>query len=466
MNLKTLTAAALLALAVVPAAAAPKTLAPAGALCENPDGPDLPETPLLEAKAQSTTPLMEAAGRGDAEGVRALIKSGVSLNARAADGSTALMRAAIAADARTVEILLAAGASVETTDRMGRTALMYALSSPHRRANAQALLRAGAKVNCTDRSGHTPLMYALRAGASVDFVQELLTDRGAWPERRDHRGRTPMMYACRYAGADAVKALYGAGAEIRFPDDGGRTPIHYAAQNSTGSGASIVSFLLDNRADLSARDGGGMTPLAVAAASGSDAKLIRTFLKAGADVESADASDMTPLMHAASSSGAQALAIVKILAAAGGSLSRRDRLGRDAFLCAVGSSPSVETVRWIDNAGENAAKAEKDRKKNGNAPRPLLTAALNPTDGAPAIIDYLLKRGEALEERDDLGRTAFVRALRYNASPAAAQALAEGGADRRVRWKGASPRQLLRYNDAMKPEDKVALAAFLRKLNP
>ena len=92
---------------------------------------------------------------------------------------------------------------------------------------------------------------------------------------------------------------------------------------------------------------------------------------------------------------------------------------------------------------------------------PLMLAAVNPSDAAPDIIAWLLERGEQLEARDGEGRTALICAVRYNASPLAAEALISAGADTHVRFNGNDLRRLLRFNNRMSAHDKKALAKLL-----
>jgi ankyrin repeat protein len=444
MNSRILTAAVLMLMAAVSASAADRVQS-----YQNPPADE--EIPAPAAEKPAAVP-------------QAAEKSGSTRKVR---GVTDLMRAALAGDAASVKELTASGAAVDAADKLGRTALMYALSSTGGQQAAEALLQAGADVNRRDRSRFTPLMYALYSGYPAEFIERLTGKYGAWPERSAEGGITPMMIACQYAhSAEIVKILYQAGGEIRFPDARGRTPLHYASLNQRGNSISITSFLLENRAPLGAADNRGMTPLAAAAAWCSDVKLITLLLDAGAALESADAAGMTPLMHAASRSDNLSLAAVQLLADKGADFTARDHYNCNAFLCALRSCGSLDTVRWIEEHMKdmNAQDTGSVQLKDADLPLPLIAAAVNPTEAAPDIIRYLLERGEPLEGRDTSGRTALVCAVRYNASPLAAEALAEAGASRKIRWKNASLRQLLRYNSAMKAEDKVRLAAFFRKL--
>src|SRR6266481_2975186 len=77
---------------------------------------------LAEAAAPDAG-LVDAMARQDKQTVRRLIRQGLDVNSRTADGATALQWAAHWDDFDTVELLLKAGAKVNATDDHGVTAL-------------------------------------------------------------------------------------------------------------------------------------------------------------------------------------------------------------------------------------------------------------------------------------------------------------------------------------------------------
>ena len=101
--------------------------------------------------------LVNAAAQQDQQALRALLKAGVAVNARRADGVTALLWAAHWDDLPTAEMLLRAGAHVNLADDHGVTPLMRACMNASI-AMVEKLLAAGANVNATQTSGLTPLM--------------------------------------------------------------------------------------------------------------------------------------------------------------------------------------------------------------------------------------------------------------------------------------------------------------------
>ncbi|MBP3751085.1 MAG: ankyrin repeat domain-containing protein, partial [Pyramidobacter sp.] len=159
---------------------------------------------------------------------------------------------------------------------------------------------------------------------------------------------TPMMIACQYSSdVQTVKELYAAGAEVMRPRRGRDLPLHFAARNDTGSAPQIIRFLLDSRAEVDCRNGGGWTPLMTAAQFSSHPETLKALLDAGAQVNARKNDGMNAVMVAVSNASPQANAIVKMLIDAGADLETTDGRGRTAFEVAARSGRSLETLRLV-----------------------------------------------------------------------------------------------------------------------
>jgi len=336
--------------------------------------------------SDGSTPLMLAARAGDAALVERLLNDGAKVDARSKKGATALMNAAFFCEnADVAKKLIAAGANVNAADKQGWTPLMLALYASESTDTAEALQAAGADVNARSKSGWTPLMLALRTGKPAPFIRTMLKKWGAYPEGHKNAkdGTTPMMIACQYSSdVQTVKELYAAGAEVmrprrvpprpvaRRPVPGsaqpvsdlvrtfnisraidayraGDMPLHFAARNDTGSAPQIIRFLVDNRAEVDCRNGGGWTPLMTAAQFSSHPETVKTLLDAGAQVNARKYDGMNAVMLAVSNASPQANAIVKMLIDAGADLESTDGRGRTAFEVAARSGRSLETLRLV-----------------------------------------------------------------------------------------------------------------------
>ena len=171
----------------------------------------------LSALAGATlpgSPIADAAMRGDAAAVRALIAEGADVNAPQGDGMTALHWAARNRDAALTRDLLEAGAEVDAGTRIGRYAPLHLASEVGAGEVVEVLLGAGADPEraILVGGGARPLHFAagsgseravtalLRAGAAVDAAEE------SW-------GQTPLIFAASRGRTAAVRALLEAGAD-------------------------------------------------------------------------------------------------------------------------------------------------------------------------------------------------------------------------------------------------------------
>lgn len=105
-------------------------------------------------------PLVDAAGRGQVDKIRTLVKRGVDVEGLDEYGRTPLMKAAERGQADSILVLVELGANTETKlNKHGATALLVAAS--HGREEAvSALLTGGAEVDAVDKFGKTALMKA------------------------------------------------------------------------------------------------------------------------------------------------------------------------------------------------------------------------------------------------------------------------------------------------------------------
>src|SRR5262245_1516108 len=161
----------------------------------------------LAGAARSSSPVADAAMRGDREALRTLLKQGADVNAAQGDGMTALHYAADRGDVAMVEMLVYAGASVGAMTRIGQYTPLHVASQAGSVAVVRALLKAGASATArTSTTGVTPLHLAAAAGSAE--IVNLLLDAGADPNARDADwGQTPLIYAASLNRADAIKAL-------------------------------------------------------------------------------------------------------------------------------------------------------------------------------------------------------------------------------------------------------------------
>jgi ankyrin repeat protein len=263
--------------------------------------------------AANSVPLIDAVKAGNVEGVRALLKQRVDVNAALPDGTTALHWAAHTNSTELARLLLAAGANANAANRYGVTPLTLAASSGNA-ALAETLLKAGADTKVTVGEGETILMTAARAG-NVGTIKALVAHGADVNAAEQWQGQTALVYAATQNHADAVKVLVELGANVNvrskrlvFPDFvfktagmiyavqpvGEWTPLMYAARDGA---VAAVRALADGGADMNLVDPEGTTALTLAIVNGHFDTAV-ALLEKGANPNIADKSGMTALYAA------------------------------------------------------------------------------------------------------------------------------------------------------------------------
>ena len=251
---------------------------------------------LLDKGANAKSPDGDIAitGANSLEKVKLLLARGANPNAKGAYGSTPLLDAAERGNSRNVEALLNAGADVNAKDDEGDIPLLEALdpdrkrNDEHYHALIRALLRAkNVNVNAQNKEGETALMRAVRLG-NVESVR-LLLGAGANPNVADNVGYTAYTLAYSKGNTEIEKLLTTAAPQQKTPaalnaflvaainnkdaakvkelldqgaDPNYRYPIRHAAHSATNivlmqavkvGGAAIVQLLVDKGADVNAK---------------------------------------------------------------------------------------------------------------------------------------------------------------------------------------------------------------------
>ena len=160
-------------------------------------------------------PLSRAADANDLSTLKKLIDKGVNVNLPNRDGSTPLMLAAGRGNAEAAQMLLRAGADVNARQPGAMNSAIQYAAELGNGATVRTLLSAGAYVNQVDGSGWTPLMIAMLYGRP-DVVEALL-EGGANVNARSTTGWTALKEARKRGYNEIAQRLVRAGA-IDYPD--------------------------------------------------------------------------------------------------------------------------------------------------------------------------------------------------------------------------------------------------------
>lgn len=177
--------------------------------------------------------LIAAAGSGQTDTVRALIREGADVNAKDASGRTAVLAAVHGRHADTVRALIDLGADVNKQDQRRDNPLLHA-GAEGLLDMVRLLLEAGADTRRTNRFGGTALIPAAERG-HIAVVEELLTHSDVDVNHVNNLGWTALLEAIILSDGGAahqriVKLLLDHGADPRIADKDGVTPLEHAAK--------------------------------------------------------------------------------------------------------------------------------------------------------------------------------------------------------------------------------------------
>jgi ankyrin repeat protein len=243
--------------------------------------------------------LREAIAIGCAEAIKALLEKGAVLESDALFDAVSVPAgldekwewspAGVQCRLDTVKLLLEQGLDVNDANVAGRTPLIEAVSWG--RAEVAALLISkGAKVNAKDDVGQTALMKAVHGNmdGALKTVETLLAS-GADVNAKTADDLSALASAAYDGKTQIVALLLAKGANVNIKDGLGRTPLMLAiAAKMPGTKTitpALIQLLIDNKADLKAKNNDGETVLKFAkkyAAMYRDNSIVDLLIKAGA----------------------------------------------------------------------------------------------------------------------------------------------------------------------------------------
>ena len=247
-------------------------------------------------------------------------------------------------------------------------------------------------------------------------VQSLIDD-GFDVSQRVEPDTTPLMSAIMHTeNADVIRVLVQNGADVSARDGfDDSTPLMFAA--NANPNPAIIQILIDNGADVGARDRHGLTAL-MSAADRNTAEVVQTLIDNGADVSARTESGTTALMLAARRNTPE---VAQILIDNGADVLARSDAGGTALSGAAQREDSPEVAQiLIDNGADVSARSD-----DGYTPLMIAARAIQNVE----IVQTLIDNGAEVSARSDDGWSPLLIAARQSQNAEIVQILIDNGAD-------------------------------------
>ena len=298
----------------------------------------------------TTTPLMRAAKRNNADVVNFLISKGADVNAKNKKGWTALLFAASHNTSDVVKLLLDNGADINAKNKDGNNAIICALEhAPRENVSSvvNVLVRYGADKNAVSKNGRKAINYIKNALSDNDFIKlcakgnikeiDSALKNGANINALSKDNSTALMWAARFNNSDVVNYLINKGANINSENLKGRTAFDFASVNEN---------LTDSDALLTLKYKTDKEFLKLCKSAPLDE--IKNAINNGSNVNSKSKDNSTALMFAARFNSED---VVKFLIENGANISFKNNNGRNALYFARANNKiiSPDILHLLEN---------------------------------------------------------------------------------------------------------------------
>ncbi|PUE48954.1 hypothetical protein B9Z47_05415 [Limnohabitans sp. 2KL-1] len=277
------------------------------------------------------------------------------------------------------------------------------------------LLDLGADANIVEKYYGSPLMQALEYDLGADFIKVLL-DAKADINLPDNDGKTAVFVAVEYRRFDELRNLLNRGANLNQKNNNGDTALTeeikrnepslevvklliqlgadinaakalHASFRGRGRALDMAQTLIELGADVNTKNEEGNSPLSLAA-SITDCPLntMAMLVAEGAVIDSIDAKGMTPLLSAAERGHAKA---VKFLLDSKASVTHCDAEGKSAlhWCCRSGKAASISLLVKAGADINLQDKADDDEGETNGGRTPLMYAVTR-EDVAKEILKF------------------------------------------------------------------------------
>jgi ankyrin repeat protein len=387
--------------------------------------------------------------------LKLLIDSGADINARGRYRMTPLMTAArrVRMQKRSIEmvkILLRNGADFDAQDERGQDVLFWTSDFWYDYLDLYDCEMLVEMIQEIHRSTKRPRRGGSARAANVDLMAAALwgkpedltpiLSRGANVNAASRNRYTPLMFASVYNDSKAVAFLLENGADIDARNSSGETALMLTIQTRRDQmWDEMVETLVKMGSSVNNADKFGRTPLMLCIGHGLGTRMLRILIDAGADVNARDQEGQTPLMYAVAQHSVY-LETVAVLIDAGADVNAADDSGETVLETLLsndhysfGPSCNVpDTFNLLINSGADIRpmqnkvmnKEVKPDKRDGRSNRILKTLAkfgLNPCDNFKDLfacndaqaLTRAVENGLDPDIEDSLYGTFFQSAVKY-----------------------------------------------------
>jgi len=346
----------------------------------------LVDTVFKDCHSQSLIHL--AARSGQVHHLRRVLDCGEQVNSVAMEssGETPLILASRFNDEDVVEFLVERGASLEMCDSRGCTPFHHAAEVGKLR-NMLRLIELGADVFKLNFQGYSAFHLAVASGRTealrLLIEHGLDVNKATTPSTTDSSSTryTPLMLAAEKGHAGSIHLLLNNGGELNKENEIGWLPLHSAA---AGDHTNVVKFLIEKGRNWNAlpvtRHGTTVLHLATRL------ELVRLLVEEGADIRARDNRHKTPL-HVASEKGQTDT--VNYLLNQGADVNARDEDGLIALYYALKEGHATTAKVLIDKGSDSMLINDKNVLEFHEADLLKLSAR----KGSTAVLQLLLNRG-------------------------------------------------------------------------
>lgn len=255
-------------------------------------------------------------------------------------------------------------------------------------------------------SAFDAVCYAIMAKAPVETIDYLLSLPGNDINKSTHDGRSYLMWAGSAGDIETMKLLLSKGADTKVVGSHGFNWFTFTV-NAGNENTAIYDLMVANGVNLKETNRTGANAILLLASHSKDGKIIEYFQQKGLDINATDKQGNNILFYAAKRGN---LDLMKKYIAQGFDYKKTNTEGENMVLFAShggrGYSNPLEVYQYFDSLGLDLTLT------NNQGENALHNIASNTED--VNILDFFIKKGININQKDKEGNTAFLNAAKGN----------------------------------------------------